>query len=197
VPDRRRAWARALGEAAPSSERRKAYADALDGIALAMSEDRRVVDYLHDPAIPKSDKKEFLASALGGTDAVFSRFCELLVDKERSSLIPALASVFRRIVDEEEGVARLEIEAAREPDAATVGRIGEAWSKSAGVRTTISTLRIKPELIAGYRLRSGSIRIDYSIAGRLERLRRRLVLPLGLSSGRSGEGKDDIHASTT
>ena len=134
---------------------------------------------------------------MGGTDAVFSRFCELLVEKERSSLIPALASVFRRIVDAEEGVARLEIEAAREPEAATVGRIGDAWSKSTGARTTISTLRVKPELIAGYRLRSGSIRIDYSIAGRLERLRRRLVLPLGLFPGRVGEGKDDIHAPTT
>jgi len=197
VPDRRRAWARALSIAASSPERRKAYADALDGITRALAEEKRVGDYLLDPAIPKPSKKDFLSSALGEKDEVFSRFCGLLVDKERCSLIPALAAVFRRIVDEEEGVARLLVEAAREPDSATIGRISEAWSRSTGARATVSTVRILPELIAGYRLRSGSVRIDYSIAGRLERLKRRLVLPLGSGPRGTGEGKDDLHAPTT
>ena len=197
MPDRRRAWARALALAAGDGGRRKVYADALDGIARALAEEKRVGDYLLDPAIPKPSKKDFLSSALGEKDEVFSRFCGLLVDKERSSLIPALAAVFRRIVDEEEGVSRLLVEAAREPDSATIGRIGEAWSRSTGARSTVSTVRILPELIAGYRLRSGSVRIDYSIAGRLERLKRRLVLPLGSGPRGTGEGKDDLHAPTT
>jgi len=203
MPDRRRAWARALCDAAPDARRKAAYADALDGIAALMSEDRRMESYLRDPSIPKTDKKRFLASALtaeaspgaapgapaGKEDPVFARFCELLVDKGRTALIPALAAVFRRTVDEEEGIARLEIEAAREPDGPTLRRINEAWTRSTAAKRTVSSIRIKPELIAGYRLRSGSVQIDYSVAGRLERLRRQLVRPLGSGSREPGRGE--------
>lgn len=192
MPDRRRAWARALHDAASDAKLRSAYADALDGIATVMAQDERMGDYLRDPSIPKADKKQFLALALGAagtSDRVFSRFCDLLVDKGRTSLIPALAAVFRRIVDAEDGISRLDIEAAREPEGSAVRRIEEAWTKSTASKKTVSTLHIKPELIAGYRLRAGSVQIDYSVAGRLERLRRQLARPLGSASPAVGRGE--------
>ncbi|HTX71302.1 MAG TPA: ATP synthase F1 subunit delta [Rectinemataceae bacterium] len=194
MPDRRRAWARALFGAAAEAGRRASYADALDGIAAVMAENRLMANFLSDPSVPKPEKKLFLASALlrpagAPEDAVFSRFCALLVDKGRCPLIPAIAAEMRHLVDAEQGLVRLEIEAAREPDADTIRRIREAWTRSVKSAATVSTLRVRPELIAGYRLRSGSIRIDYSVAGRLERLRRQLVRPLGASPQESGRGE--------
>ena len=65
-------------------------------------------------------------------------------------------------------------------------RIATAWTTYAGAKTTRATVRVDPALIAGYRLRAGSLRIDYSIAGRLERLRRELARPLDKSPGTPG-----------
>jgi F-type H+-transporting ATPase subunit delta len=180
VPDRRRAWGRALLQAAPDAAMRAAYGEALDLLARLYVEDGRLRDYLRDPAFRKADKRDLLAAALRPpADEVFERFCGLIVDKGRAFLLPAIAAVYRRALDAEEGLCRLEIEAAREPDPATLGRIAEAWRKSSGSRRVAASVRVEPGLIAGYRLRAGSIRIDYSIAGRLERLRRELARPLG------------------
>jgi F0F1-type ATP synthase delta subunit len=62
-------------------------------------------------------------------------------------------------------------------------RVAAAWTVYAGAVVTQATVRVNPELIAGYRLRAGSLRIDYSIAGRLERLRRELAQPLMRARG--------------
>jgi F-type H+-transporting ATPase subunit delta len=209
VPDRRRAWARALLLAAPDGESRSAFADALEGLGIAIGEDRRIRSYLSDPATPKVDKVRLLRSAFtaGATSGaargetsqgaqVFERFCALIVEKGRTELLPQIARSYREFSDAEAGIARLEIEAAREVPQAVLERIAAAWTSYAHVSSTAAKVRVNPALIAGYRLRAGSLRIDYSVAGRLERLRRELARPLEKSSaqpesptaGARGEG---------
>jgi F-type H+-transporting ATPase subunit delta len=182
VPDRRRAWAAALFAAEPESARRRGIADALDGIAAAMRAGRELADFLRDPSVPASSKSALLASALDPSldgDGRFARFCALAVAKGRALLLPAVAARYRALLDSGEGVSRLEVEAAREPDPAFLARLGDAWTRSAGARRTEIVVRINPALVAGYRLRAGSAMYDYSVAGRLERLRRELARPLG------------------
>lgn len=196
MPDRRRAWAAALFEAAPDAGRRAAYAAALEAVAAAMSGPggRALRDYLREPAVPAARKAELLASAAkprpdGSPDALFGRFCGLLVAKGRASLLPAIAAAYRRELDRAEGVSPLEIEAAREPDPATVERIAAAWAASSGASSVRTSVRVTPALVAGYRLRSGSLRLDYSIAGRAERLARQLARPG--SGHRAGPAREE------
>jgi F-type H+-transporting ATPase subunit delta len=185
VPDRRRAWARALFLAAPDAESRAAYAEALAALSSAIGAERRIGEFLIDPSVPKDKKASVIAAALGPGDGkgaggeVFGRFCSLLVEKGRAALLPQIAHAYCGMRDADEGIARLEIEAAREVDGDAIKRIASAWTAYSGAKTTRATVRVNPELIAGYRLRAGSLRIDYSIAGRLERLRRELAQPLG------------------
>ena len=187
MPDRRRAWARALFLAAPDRESRADYADALEGLRSAVERDRRVHNFLSDPSVPKAAKASVLASALGADAAsgadVFARFCALIVDKGRAALLPEIARSYREISDAAEGIARLDVEAAREMADEALQRVAKAWTVYSGAKTTLGTVRVNPALIAGYRLRAGSLRIDYSIAGRLERLKRELARPLGKSPG--------------
>lgn len=184
MPDRRRAWAAALLEAAPDAERRAAYGDALDAIALVMGERGALRDFLRDPGVPKAEKAAALASAAsparaGGADPLFLRFCALLVDTGRAELLPAIAAAYRRSLDRVEGVAPLEVEAAREVPPATLQRLSEAWAGATGASSVRVSVRVAPELIAGYRLRSGSIRLDYTVAGRASRLGRALARSQG------------------
>jgi F-type H+-transporting ATPase subunit delta len=186
VPDRRRAWARALFLAAPDAASRASYAEALSALVAAIAAERRLGEFLSDPLIPKDTKASIIASSLGPSAGgegpgpeVFGRFCSLIVEKGRAALLPEIARSYGEMVDSAEGTARLEVESAREVDAEALGRIAAAWNAYSGAKTTRTSVRLNPELIAGYRLRAGSLRIDYSVAGRLERLRRELAQPLG------------------
>jgi F-type H+-transporting ATPase subunit delta len=191
VSDRRRAWARALYDAAPDAAGRSAIADALDGIAAAMRADPGIHEFLEDPSVPREGKRRLLEAALpgagaGGADgaaAVFGRFCGLLADKGRIALVPHIARSYRAIRDADEGIARVEVESAREVPAAVLDRIARAWASRSGAKSASAASKVNPDLIAGYRLRAGSLRIDYSLAGRLERLRRELARPLGPPRG--------------
>jgi F-type H+-transporting ATPase subunit delta len=194
VPDRRRAWARALFLAAPDRESRAAYGDALEGLAAAFEGLPRLRELLAEPASPRADKTAVLFAALAPTvpcasAEVFNRFCSLLVEKGRSTLLPEISRSYSALRDVDEGRERLEIEAARAPDAAAVERIAKAWSAYSGAKSTQTAVRVNPALIAGYRLRAGSLRIDYSVAGRLERLRRELARPLGRNAGGTARGE--------
>jgi ATP synthase F1 delta subunit len=202
VPDRRRAWARALFLAAPDGGARASFADALEALSAAIEGDARFREFLADPSAPKGAKATILSSAMelasGGakgpgsaelSSAVFERFCALIVDKGRTALLPEIARSYGAMRDADEGIARLEVEAAREVDQAALERIARAWNVYSGATSTRTTVRINSNLIAGYRLRAGSLRIDYSIAGRLERIRRELARPLGKSPAAQARGE--------
>jgi F-type H+-transporting ATPase subunit delta len=200
VPDRRRAWARALFLAAPDKAARAAYGDALEALALAIESESRLRDFIADPSVAKDKKAAVLAASLGEAkgptaqaelcSAVFGRFCSLVVEKGRTSLLLQIARSYILMRDADEGIERLEVEAARAVDSAALERIASAWTVYSGAKSTRTSVRVNPSLIAGYRLRAGSLRIDYSIAGRLERLRRELAQPLGKfpSGAARGEG---------
>jgi F-type H+-transporting ATPase subunit delta len=196
VADRRRAWARALFLAAPGSEARAAFADALEALAAAIDGDALFREFLVDPSVPKPEKAAILASAMGpvggagGPGAeIFERFCRLVVDKGRAWILPHVARSYGAMRDADEGIARLEVEAAREVDGEALKRIAAAWTAYSGSKTTLARVRQNAALIAGYRLRAGSLRIDYSIAGRLERLRRELARPIGAAASGAARGE--------
>jgi F-type H+-transporting ATPase subunit delta len=182
VADSGRAWARALFSAAGATAARRLIADALDTLAGAMREHRVFREALKDPAVPNRLRIELIEAALPvtaplETRELYARFAKLLVGKGRIGLLPSVAVTHRRLLDAEEGVVRLDIEAAREPDEARVRRMTEAWSRAGAGEKVIARVRLRPELLGGYRLRAGSIRYDFSIVGRLERLRKHLARP--------------------
>jgi F-type H+-transporting ATPase subunit delta len=193
VPDRRRAWARALFLAAPDRTARAAYGDALEALAYAIERESRLREFISDPSVAKGKKAALLAASLGDAAGpaaeVFGRFCSLVVEKGRASLLLEIARSYVLMRDADEGIERLEVEAARVVDGAALERIAQAWTVYSGAKSTRASVRVTPSLIAGYRLRAGSLRIDYSIAGRLERLRRELAQPLGNTPSGAARGE--------
>jgi F-type H+-transporting ATPase subunit delta len=201
VSDRRRAWARALYDAAPEASSRAAYGDALALVAAAMRDDPGIHEFLSDPSAPRGEKSRLLEAALPGPASageagkVFGRFCGLLAAKGRIGLVPHIALAYRAIRDADEGIARVEVESAREMPTATLDRIARAWASYSGAKAASATSRVNTDLIAGYRLTAGSLRIDYSLAGRLERLRRELARPLGPAPGSADDAAPSDAAS--
>jgi len=190
VGDSRRAWARALFLALPAGPAREAAARALEDASRVLGSDADAAAFFADPAVSKEQKSESLALLYGAARpgeagaAVFGRFVSLLVEGKRIDLIPAIALVFRSILDGEDSVARIELSSARPLRAEKLGEIRDAWSSASGARQVIVSETTDPELLGGFVLRSGSIRYDWSTKGRLERLRKKLSQPLESLEGR-------------
>lgn len=191
MADSRRSWARALFLALPDEAAQDAAAAVLEAVSEALR-GRRAEDvdaFFRDPAVPGAERARVLASlyerAGGSGEAaqVFARFASLLVEKRRMPLLPAIASSFRAFLDGARGVARLEVVSARELTDAVLASIEAAWKAASGASTVVMDTTRDSALLGGFILRTGSVRYDWSTAGRLSRLRRELSRPLG-------EGRD-------
>jgi len=183
VPDARRSWAGALYATLKDEAARSQAALALEEAAGALR-DSRVDAFFRDPAVPKAARAQVLASLYkdAGADApsleVFSRFAALLIEKGSVQLLPAIAAVFRARLDGDSGFVRLDLCSARPLPGPVLKRIEEAWKAASGARTVLISASEDPALMGGFILRTGSVRYDWSTAGRLRRLGRVLSRPL-------------------
>ena len=130
MPDRRRAWARALFLAAPDREARASFADALEALAAPIEGSRAFASSSPTPPPQGGEglrprRRSRGAPAGRRARRVFGRFCSLIVDKGRAPLLPQIARSYGAMRDADEGIARLEVEAAREPDGEALDRIAE------------------------------------------------------------------------
>ena len=97
-----------------------------------------------------------------------------MASKGRAGELRAIAEEFQSIVDREQGRVKVELTTAYELDDKEADAIVEKIEKASG-RTVEATRSVDPDLIGGMILQAGSLRVDASVRGRLNRLRRELV----------------------
>ena len=129
---------------------------------------------LVNPQLDSDAKTSVLGELIGDADELFRNFLRLVTEKGRVGEIEQIAREFERLSAEEEGVLKVELTTAVElsdEEAKTIVRqIEEASS-----RTVQATRQVDPDLVGGIVLQVGSMRLDASVRGRLERLRHELV----------------------
>ncbi len=126
------------------------------------------------PVFERTKKEELLAQAFGprvGDIAMHATL--LLVRKRREALLPGIVAAYAKLALAAAGKEPLEIVSARDlaPNelAEIVARLGRTYGKSFDV-----TARTDPSLLGGVRITMGDLRIDGSLAGRLDDLAREL-----------------------
>jgi F-type H+-transporting ATPase subunit delta len=126
---------------------------------------------------PESDsrlKSEVLEGVLAGGDELVRNFARLLVEKGRAGEIREIADEFETLVDAGRNVLDVELTTAYElSDAEFDGIVGRIATASG--RDVHATRVVDPDLIGGLVLQAGSMRLDASVRGRLERLRQQLA----------------------
>jgi F-type H+-transporting ATPase subunit delta len=129
---------------------------------------------LRNPQLESRAKISILGELIGDADELFRNFLHLLTDKGRIGEIEEIGEEFERLCAQEEGVLNVElttaVELTDEDAAAIVRQIEEASG-----RRVEATRSVDPDLVGGVVLEVGSLRLDSSIRGRLERLRRELT----------------------
>jgi ATP synthase F1 delta subunit len=129
---------------------------------------------LFNPRVDRSAKRAQLAGTLARLSPLTQNFVNLLFDKHREEVLRDLQRAWRVLELEERGTVEGVVESARPIDAAELAELGTALGARLGKQLVLHN-RIVPELVGGARVTAAHRMIDYSVQGRLEALRRKLM----------------------
>ncbi|MDX6513279.1 MAG: F-type H+-transporting ATPase subunit delta [Gaiellaceae bacterium] len=169
-----RLYARALFDAAKAEDRLTPVRDELNGFVEAAAEVPELRAVLTDPVLDPRAKADALGAVLADADPILRNFVLLTTEKGRSGDIDEIAREFDRLVAAEERLLEVDLTTAFELTDEEAQQIVGQIERASG-RTVEATRGVDPALIGGIVLQAGSLRVDASVRGRLERLRRELV----------------------
>jgi F-type H+-transporting ATPase subunit delta len=169
-----RTYAQALFEAAQERGRVAQVHAELDDFAAAVAEVPELRSVLRNPQVDPRAKARLLEELLGDADELVRNFLRLTAEKGRVGEIEEMAREFDRLVAREERRLDVELTTAFELSEEEAKRIVAQIEEASG-RKVDATRTVDPDLIGGLVLQAGSLRVDASVRGRLERLRRELV----------------------
>jgi F-type H+-transporting ATPase subunit delta len=169
-----RIYAEALFGAAKDGGRLAQVHEALSDFSAAAAESPELGAVLRNPQLEPSAKGAILADIEGGAEPLFSHFLQLVAEKGRAGELEEIAKEFERLIAREERRLTVELTTARELSDDEAVAILKQIEDAAG-RKVEATRRVDPDLVGGIVLQAGSLRLDASVRGRLERLRHELV----------------------
>ena len=169
-----RIYARALFDAAKDRDRLAQVREDLGDFVAAVEEVPELRSLLRDPVLDPKEKAAALDSILGGVDELVRNFLLLVAEKNRTAQIEEIAREFDRLVAAEERRLEVELTTAFELSDQEAKTIVAQIEKASG-REVDATRSVDPDLIGGLILQAGSMRVDASVRGRLNRLRQDLV----------------------
>lgn len=169
-----RMYARALYEAALGQDRVSVVRDELAELARALDESPALAAFLANPQLDPTSKGEVLAEVAEGADQLVRNFLQLTAAKGRAGELASIAAEFEAIVDRAAGRIGVELTTAFELDDDEAAEIVRTIEQASG-RSVEASRTVDPNLIGGIVLQAGSLRVDASVRGRLEQLRRELV----------------------
>jgi F-type H+-transporting ATPase subunit delta len=119
-------------------------------------------------------KADVLERVLGDADELSRNFVRLLAEKGRAGELREIAAEFEALVAAQEGILDVELTTANDLSDEEFGRIVGRIEQASGRRVQ-ATRSVDPGLIGGLVLQAGSLRLDASVRGRLDRLRTELA----------------------
>lgn len=165
-----RMYARALYEAAKEADRVDAVREELGDFVEAQRQVPELRELLRNPQLDQRVKASVLEELLGGDEQLVRNFLLLLAEKNRAGEIEDIAREFERLAAKEEGILDVELTTAIELSDQEAGDVVKQIEKASG-RKVEATRVVDPDLIGGIVLQAGSMRLDSSVRGRLDRLR--------------------------
>jgi F-type H+-transporting ATPase subunit delta len=128
---------------------------------------------LSNPEIDSRVKGDILSRIAEGSDELVVNFVRLIAEKGRAHALAGIADELDALVAEEARILDVELTTAHALSDAEFDRILERIEEASG-RKVQATRSVDENLIGGLILQAGSMRVDASVRGRLERLRHEL-----------------------
>jgi F-type H+-transporting ATPase subunit delta len=148
--------------------------EAFTDFAAAAAESPELRAVLRNPQLESSAKAQILADLAGDDEPLFTNFLQVVAEKGRAAELEEIAKEFERLIAREERRLTVELTTARELSDAEAKTILKQIEDAAG-RKVEATRKVDPDIVGGIVLQAGTLRVDASVRGRLERLRQELV----------------------
>jgi F-type H+-transporting ATPase subunit delta len=168
-----RMYARALFEAAKEQGRLAEAREELDDFVTTAREVPELRALLENPQVDPRAKRAALKELLAEGDELVRNFLLLVVEKGRAAELEEIQREFDELVAAEEQRLTVELTTAYELSEDEARDIVRQIEQASGRRVDANR-KVDSELIGGLVLQAGSLRVDASVRGRLERLRREL-----------------------
>lgn len=169
-----RVYARALYDAAKEQGNVDAVQEELADFVAAVRDVPELRAVLRNPQIDPRAKAAALDAITGADQDIVRNFLRLLVEKGRIVEVEEIARELDRLIAAEQGQLTVELTTAQDLSDQEAREIVDLIAKASG-RKVEATRNVDPDLIGGIVLQAGSFRLDASVRGRLERLRRELA----------------------
>jgi F-type H+-transporting ATPase subunit delta len=169
-----RIYARALFEAAQEQGKLEQVHRQVNELRAAVEQVEELRALLENPEVDSRVKGEILARVAEGTDELVVNFAKLIAEKGRAAELAEIADELDALVAAAERILDVELITAHELSEQEFGRVVGRIEEASG-RKVQATRSVDPELIGGLVLQAGSMRLDASVRGRLERLRHELA----------------------
>jgi F-type H+-transporting ATPase subunit delta len=129
---------------------------------------------LENPEVESRVKGDILARIADGAEEIVVNFLRLVAEKGRAGELEELVVELDALVAAEQRVLDVELTTATELSDQEFGRILGRIESASG-RKVLASRKVDADLIGGIVLQAGSMRLDASVRGRLERLRQDLT----------------------
>jgi F-type H+-transporting ATPase subunit delta len=169
-----RVYANALFEAALEQDRLEPVRDELRQVVDAEAEVPELRELLRNPQLDPRARAAAIEDVFDGGEELVRNFLLLLADKGRTDSLDEIAREYERLVAEHEGIVHAELTTAVELSDEEARKLLDRIEEASG-RKVEATRSVDPDLIGGIVLQVGSHRLDASVRGRLDRLRRELA----------------------
>ena len=144
-------------------------------LAAAIAGEKRALDVLANPAIPIERRATALDQMLGTRLSDQAKnLIRLLLRRGRIEDLPRVATEFRRLDDDRQGITHATAASATELTEEEIRQLTARLEQSTGGRIALD-VEVDPSLLGGIVVRVGDRLIDGSVRGRLERLRNQLI----------------------
>ena len=169
-----RTYARALFEAASERGRIDEVREELASFLQAVEEIPELRAMILNPELDPPEKAAALEAVLAEADELLRNFVRVVTEKGRAPMLDEIGREYELLVAAEEKILSVELTTAYELSddeaAAIVKQIEDASGRRVEAERTVD-----PDLIGGLVLKAGSLEVDSSVRGRLDRLRRNLA----------------------
>jgi F-type H+-transporting ATPase subunit delta len=169
-----RTYARALFEAAQNEGRIEPVRDELATFVQAVDEVPELRALIRNPELDPPTKAAALDAVLEGADELVRNFVRVVAEKGRAAQLDEILREYEALVAAEEHILNVELTTAYELSDDDAVAIVQQIEKASGRRVEAART-VDPDLIGGLVLKAGSLEVDSSVRGRLERLRRDLA----------------------
>jgi len=169
-----RTYARALFDAAKDAGRVEPVRDELATFVEAVDEVPELRSLIRNPELDPLTKANALDAVLEGADELIRNFVRVVTQKGRAAQLDEIAREYEALVAAEEQILSVELTTAYELSDDEAAAIVQQIEQASGRRVEAART-VDPGLIGGLVLKAGSLEVDSSIRGRLDRLRRDLA----------------------